>query len=406
MSVTGIWETIFLFLLGLGGWALFSRLRLPIAPFLGALAIIVTVRAVEADIPLTPSWLFPLLQVLFGIYVGSMVTRKNVQNLKLMMAPAVIIVLWAQSIVFVMGPLLARLTTLDLYTSLLSLSMAGVAEITIIALDVEADLGFIIIMQMTRIITTMSLFPLIYKKWMGDPNNTNEPSREAGNSNSSLSAGVNSSHGINRIDSLKKRIHSHKLILIKLPGAGKGKTLGTFIRHKLSGCISNNYQSIGRVLLVFLVAVGGGIIFHSLGVPAGIMVGAMLAIAFTTLLGVQPVTIPPLIINLMLVGMGISVADNILLERLAELYDPRLLLAVVVSIILIFISSFLVALLVHRISGWDLSTCVIASAPAGFIEMIALAVKYDKDPFFVSMMLLCRMLSLKLIVPFVFMSFM
>ncbi len=216
MSITGIWEAICLFLLGLGGWALFSRLRLPVAPFLGALTLLVTLRAVGVEIPLSPSWLFPLLQVLFGIYVGSMVTRKNVQNLKLMMTPAVIIVIWAQAVVFIMGPLLARLTTLDLYTALLSLSMAGVAEITIIALDVEADLGFIIIMQMTRIIATLSLFPLIYRKWMGERDNFSEACGKIDTLTPSFAAENNSSYGKNHLDSFKKRMYSYMLILTKL----------------------------------------------------------------------------------------------------------------------------------------------------------------------------------------------
>ena len=356
------------------------------------------------DIPLSPAWLFPVLQVLIGIRIGSMVNRENIRGLRSMILPAILVVLWAQSVIFIMGPVMARLTSLDLYTALLSFSMAGVVEMTIIAMDVNADLGFIILMQMTRLLLTFILFPFMVKILV---------SRER---SEAAQAGIledcSSPPGsVEDVPTVKKRAADFKqniyLFILSVfdlfsPGEKQQKNLSS---KKPGRWIGENYRPAVRIIMIFAVAAGGGTIFYYLGVPAGIMVGSMFAIALITLLGVQPFSLHPCLFNLMLVGMGIVVADNLLPETLGQLTDLHMLMLVAIAITIIFASSFLVALLIHRVSGRDFPTCFLASSPAGLFVMTVLAIKYDKDPFFVSMLLLCKVLSLQIIVPFAFMYF-
>jgi len=413
MSFTEAGDTLILFLLGLVGWGLFSRLRLPVAPLLGTLAILTTLRALGWEIPMSPEWLFPLLQVLLGVYVGSKVTREAVQNLKPMISSAVIIVLWAQAVVFLMGPLLAWMTTLDLYTALLSSSMGGLPEMTMIALATRADLGFIIMMQLVRMIATIAVFPFIFKKWVVEKANNdftlnsnapdhhrNTASNPGSNSHEAKTTEPNQVLDNNSPGNSNKRTEEErgKLIL--------KKNIKEYFSYLTANILPQLYKTprpAARGIMVLLIASGGGAALHFLGVPAGIMIGATLAVGASSLAGVKPFTIPAPMFNLMLAGLGIAVSDNIMPEKFAELTDPGLLAPVIIATVLIFISSLLVSLLVHRISGWDLPTSFLAAAPGGFSVMVALAAKYDKDPFMVSMLHLCRLLSIKIVVPFVFM---
>jgi len=62
-----------------------------------------------------------------------------------------------------------------------------------------------------------------------------------------------------------------------------------------------------------------------------------------------------------------------------------------------------VAWIIHRLTGWDLPTSLLAAAPGGFTVMTALAIKHDLDPVKISMLHLCRLFTIKMFIPFIFM---
>jgi membrane AbrB-like protein len=175
------------------------------------------------------------------------------------------------------------------------------------------------------------------------------------------------------------------------------------------------YQSLGQrgrketviflwwVLLTLAVASGGGLFLSTLGVPAGIMVGAMLFTAIASLLGASMKAPTSSIFNLLLIGVGITISNSITSETLTVLGSGNLLLIILISTLVIFLSSLIVAYFISKVSGWDYATSFLAAAPAGFTVMTMLAVKYDKDPFRVSILHLCRLISLKVAIPLYFM---
>ncbi len=402
MVLFGIIDLSYLFLLGLVGWAFFSLLRLPVAPFLGTLFFLVTLRTIGLEIPYAPSWLLPFLQVLLGIYVGSMVTRKTILQLKPMILPVVVIIVWAQSLVFVIGPLLSRVLSLDLFSTMLGFSLTGLAEVSIIALEVNAELGFIILMQLTRMIITIFLLPFIFVKWAeksglsavqtglkGTSENFNE------DCNKSTRSGV--------ISKMKETILPNKESQeqsIENNGVS-GLSRNYFSLSNLFILIREKHEIIVKILFILLAAFLGGYLLAQMGIPAGFMVGSIIMVSFISLTLEKSISISPRLFNFLLLGLGVTVADQMSPENLATLADKQMLIIVLISTIFIFSSSFLVAFILSRLTRWDLQTCYLAAAPAGFFIMVVLAVKYNKDPFFVSMLHLFRLLSIKLIIPFV-----
>lgn len=376
-------DLVFLFFLGSCGWALFALLRLPIPALMGTIAVVGTLRVMGYPLPLGPDFLSPFIQIILGLYVGSKVTGETVQELKTMVFPVVIIVIWALSVVFVLGFILSRVTYLDPITAVLSSSMGGLPEMTVIALSTNADIAVIIIIQTIRMIGTVVAFPFLLNVWM-----------KKNGSEEKVEAAINEeSRG-----GLAGQLSNLFSYLKELRGAA--------IQVNLSkqGVVSS-VSSAGKSIISLAIAGAGGIILMQLGLPAGAMVGSMLFVAAASLFGTPVVTPSPKAFGFMLVGVGLMVSDNFMPGTFDALLSGSLLLPIIVATVFVFLSSLLVAFVIHRFVGWDFPTSFLAAAPGGFTVMTTLAIKYKKDPFRISMLHLCRLLAIKSVVPFVFMIF-
>jgi uncharacterized protein len=378
-------DTALLFLLGVWGWGLFSLLRFPAAPVLGTLTVIGALRITGYPLPPSPEYIFWVVQVLLGCYAGTKITRETMGELKTLVTPAVIIVAWALSMVFVMGGLLMATTSFDLYTALLSSSMGGLPEMTVIALASGADVTVIVIIQTVRMVSTILVFPFIVKKWI-------DSGDEKRNANSLLREGPH----IPRL---------HFLPLIRGPLLREMKMLGKGLQSLRTHPKAALHYS-GQMLLTLSIAAAGGYTLLNLGVPAGGMVGAMLAVAVASLAGVPVKPLPGGMFNLMLIAVGIMVSSSISPDTVEVLVAGSLLMPVLLSTVLSFFTALGVAFLIHRVVGWDYPTCFLAAAPGGFTVMTTLAIKYGRDPFRVSLLHLCRLIALKTVVPLFFMFLM
>ncbi len=358
----GIFDFLILFALGGIGWAVFSLLRAPVPPLLGTLLIIGTLRALEIPIPDAPRYLAPVVQVLLGLYIGTKVTRDTVRELKSLVVPAAVISVWALTIIFLVGWMLSRLTWLDGFTSVLSSSIGGLPEMMVLSLATGADLAVVIVMQTFRMLATIAIFPLLYHKWFV-PEGQRKDNQQPANS---------------RREETKS-------------AAGE---LYAYFSHRPH-----------MLLFSLLIALTGGWLLSSLGVPAGIMVGSMLAVAAAGVVGLPMRSLHPRLFSPLLVTVGIMVSDNFGPETAQTLLSGQLLWPVILSTVLIFASSLGIAWIIHRLSGWDMPTSFLAAAPGGFTVMTTLAIRYNKDPFRVSMLHLCRLMAIKTVVPLVFMFF-
>jgi len=119
-------------------------------------------------------------------------------------------------------------------------------------------------------------------------------------------------------------------------------------------------------------------------------------------MGIEVKPLSSNLVTLILIAAGIMVTDNISAQTIEMIASLRFILIILVSTFIIFLSSFLVAYLIHKITGWDKLTCFLSSAPGGFTVLAGLAIKYEKDLFVISLLHLCRLVILKILVPIVF----
>lgn len=374
MSLNSVFDAILLLALGIFGWMALSKMRVPAPEVLGPAVLIGGLRLMQVELPTSPSYIFPVVQIIIGIFIGSMLNKDSIRNLKPIALAASIIVAWALAVILIIGSLLSRYSALDLYTALLSVSMGGLPEITIIGLASGAGIAVIVTTQMLRLLITIFVFPVILKNIERRKHKTCVDKTGFLNSGST-----------------------------KTDDNGNGVVAG-------SGIAAENSRSTGiqwvRITTTAVVATTGGLLFYNLGVPAGLMVGSTVFIALASIYGIQLSRLSPLLFNLLLVFIGISIADNIDLETVATLSDIKLLLPIIVATVLIFASSFAVSHLICRVTEWDYPSCFLAAAPGGFTMMTALAVQYEIDPFRVSMLHLARLLAIKISLPLIFMILM
>jgi len=381
-----------LFGLGLIGWFLLSRVRMPASELIGPVLIIGALRTMQIELPTSPDFLFPAAQIVIGIFVGSMLNRNALRELKPMAVSAVIIVTWALSIVFVVGYFLARYSVLDLYTAMLSASMGGLPEITVIALASGAEVTVIIVMQMIRMLVTVLLFPLLLQ-WIEVKEKRVMMKQFKKQERAYTTNAETAENDKNTFPG------NHKRLLVN-------RLRSAVNQEALSNLIFSVKTSWLRVLVTLVVATTGGLLLEGLGVPAGLLVGATIFIAAFSVAGLPVSKLSPRLLSILLVFIGITVADNISIETIVTMADPDFLIPILIATAVMFATSFAVAWIIYRLTGWDFPTSFLAAAPGGFTVMTALAIKHGRDPFKVSMLHLCRLLSINIFIPFVFMYLM
>ena len=72
-----LYNLLIIYLIGCTGYLVFSILRLPMPPFLGAMSFVIAFTFAGLYVPEPPEYFFPALQILLGLYVGSKIDKKT-----------------------------------------------------------------------------------------------------------------------------------------------------------------------------------------------------------------------------------------------------------------------------------------------------------------------------------------
>jgi hypothetical protein len=136
-------------------------LGVPVGGMLGAMTVIAALRIFGVPIKEVPRWLLVSAQIGLGGYLGTTFTREVVITLKGLLLPII-----AFSLVVVLsGVVLAFLTHRffgwDIITSLLACAAAGFTQMSIIAVEMDADAVTVSIIQALRIAIILILMPTL-----------------------------------------------------------------------------------------------------------------------------------------------------------------------------------------------------------------------------------------------------
>jgi uncharacterized protein len=363
-TLTPLGGLVLLYLIATCGCIFFRKFNLPTPLILGSITAVALGNLAGIPFPPLPASFDTIIQVIIGFYLGLNISRENIEELKAVLFPAVLVAVWSVGITFVFGYLLHAVTDLDLATTVLSSSPGGAPEVSIIALAVGANVAIVTVMQVARLLAVVFVLPLLVKKM------------ESG-SNLKCCSQV-----------LPACAAESSLRLIAEQGSMLGRLLKT---------CSNTIRGIANPGLG--LALAGGLLFKYFNVPAGGMIGAMAFMAIAGLSGMKIKTIPEIVKKCAYIGAGILIGLDFTrsaMAQIAGIYGIVLLLTA-----LMLISSFILALILHRTTGWRMSACLLSSAPGGLFTMTTMADSLGSDPVKVSLLHVARLIAIKATLPLV-----
>ena len=160
MTYSNIASVLITLLAGtIGGLAAY-RLRLPAGPMLGAMIMVGIVNCFGFE-SFMPAQLRIGVQILMGCILGLRLNREAFMDFKKVIKPVLIIV---PSLVFfglTTGFILYKFFDLDVYTAFLSTTPGGMAELSLLAATLGGDGPSVAILHTLRLITVISLTPVI-----------------------------------------------------------------------------------------------------------------------------------------------------------------------------------------------------------------------------------------------------
>ncbi|MHB1131791.1 MAG: AbrB family transcriptional regulator [Chloroflexota bacterium] len=157
-------DYLFPLLLGVLGWYVASKLRVPVAGVLGPLFAIGLGAALGLPIADFPLWIKGGLQIVVGCYAGSRVTRATLAEVRRLGRPIALVTAWTVSSSMAIGYVASRLTSVDLATALLGSAPGGTAEMSAMALTAGANVPTVAIMHGFRLVATLGIVPFLARR--------------------------------------------------------------------------------------------------------------------------------------------------------------------------------------------------------------------------------------------------
>ncbi|MDK2868716.1 MAG: hypothetical protein PWP51_1869 [Clostridiales bacterium] len=154
-----------------------------------------------------------------------------------------------------------------------------------------------------------------------------------------------------------------------------------------------------KVVYTLLVAAIGGLIGLKLKIPAGTLIGSMVAVGLfniTTGQGTVPVNLK--------IGAQIVIGGIIGLNFTMDMIRQLRLMIVPALILIVGLTTFCLALafIIHKTTGMDLMTALFSCSPGGLADMSILSEAYGAETAKVVVMHALRLMTVVMIFPVIF----
>lgn len=152
------------------------------------------------------------------------------------------------------------------------------------------------------------------------------------------------------------------------------------------------------MVLTLLVGSAGGFIGNKIRIPAGYLIGALIATAILKFFWTNSFVHSHLSLFVQIaagsvLGAGIKKSDILALRSI--------IVPTVILIVGMIVMNVTIGFTIHYVSGIDIVTSLLASAPGGVTEMSLVAANMGGNPMVVAMIQLLRFMSVMSISPFV-----
>ena len=108
-----------------------------------------------------PKLMRRIAQVLSGAYIGTSIEITEVLEMKYLLIPAIILVFGYMGACLLIGSILHKKYGMPINESMLAATPAGAADMALISADIGIESADVIVMQIIRMVTVVSIFPQI-----------------------------------------------------------------------------------------------------------------------------------------------------------------------------------------------------------------------------------------------------
>jgi len=153
-----------------------------------------------------------------------------------------------------------------------------------------------------------------------------------------------------------------------------------------------------KVLLTFLLALGGGAVFYVLNLPLPWTLGPLTSVLIIQVGFKRTVRWPAALRNSALVILGITMGSPFTITTARQIGDQ--LLVIIMATVLTIAFSLFMGYITHKRTGVDLASSLLGCVPGGLSQMVVLSKELNADTTVVTFMQTIRLLAVIFTVPF------
>lgn len=321
-------QVLITILVGIVGWQVAKLLKLPAPGMLGSM-ILVGITNIFFNYATFTTSIKVFGVALSGAYIGIQIEKKDIKNFKYLIKPLLILLILLTINTFIAGACIHYLCDMDWLTALLSCVAGGVTDMSIVAMDMNADASIVAMMQTCRLIGVLLIFPywitFLCKK---EPEATED-------------------------DRFKQSIIKNPTFLDKLIKTKRAKIIFTLIISFISG-----YLGLWS------------------GLPAASMMVPMFVIMFLNVTS-DACLVPKSEKLIAQILAGSVVGCSIKAETFSSLNTT--IIPVMILLISYFVVNFSFSILCKKRNYLDMKSAMFASAPGGATDMTLIAADLGAD---------------------------
>lgn len=152
-----------------------------------------------------------------------------------------------------------------------------------------------------------------------------------------------------------------------------------------------------HLILLIIFGLLGGILGHRLNIPAGGMIGAILAVMIYKQSTQTIIVLPAKFEILAQILIGISIGAGFTHDffiRLKSVFFPAIF-----TILLLLLFCVFLAIILKKITGLDIVTSLLATTPGGLTEMSSFSLVFKAETVVVLTIHLFRILAISVLIP-------
>lgn len=317
------YDIILTFMIAYIGGILAKKLKIPAGGMIGAM-LAVSLYNILASGAVVPTVTRPIMQILGGALLGHSISKDDIRNLRRMIRPAILLVLALITLNIIVGYLLNKVCGLDLATSMLASAPGGVSDMALIADELGANTASVSLLQLFRLFGIYIIYPPLFRI-------------------------------------IAKRVYKDDLTNSRIQRKPP---------KSIEYVMLSRSKDIKCFLLTLIVSFIGGSLFIVLKIPAGGLVGAVIA---SSILNIKTNKgyFPDKLRLWVQVGVGALIGKQMTIKSFSNI--DNLIIPIGLMVVSLIIFTAILGFLVFKTSGMDLLTSLLAITPGGIQEISLIA---------------------------------